>query len=160
MDIKINAKEGYFKLRACGVVIEDGKLLTVDNKNGIYFFPGGHVEIGETGKEAAKREMSEELGREIELGKLVCLSENLFEWENLPANEIAFYYYVTPKKPLPKEDFVLHEIDKGVPKTQHYHWVDLKDEKELSKIRPVDVVKAILQGATDKIVYTNGIKHQ
>ncbi|GFE49483.1 hypothetical protein So717_12360 [Roseobacter cerasinus] len=54
------------KLAALAVVLKDDKLLLVKRRNepdaGLWGFPGGHVDLGETAMEAAARELREETG--------------------------------------------------------------------------------------------------
>ena len=54
------------KLGAIAVVHHDGRFLLVKRKKepnaNTWGFPGGHVELGETGLEAAVRELAEETG--------------------------------------------------------------------------------------------------
>ncbi|MEP4195546.1 MAG: NUDIX hydrolase [Aliishimia sp.] len=54
------------KLAALAVVIKDDQLLLVKRRNepdaGLWGFPGGHVELGETALDAAARELREETG--------------------------------------------------------------------------------------------------
>ncbi len=53
------------------VSVKDGKVLLVKRAhkpfNGYWVLPGGHVEQGETIRDAAVREMREELGLDIEI---------------------------------------------------------------------------------------------
>lgn len=54
------------KVGAIAVVYHDGQFLLVqrgkDPGRGLWGFPGGHVELGETGLDAALRELQEETG--------------------------------------------------------------------------------------------------
>ncbi|MDF3606884.1 NUDIX hydrolase [Paracoccus sp. DMF-8] len=60
------AAPSYPRLAALAVVIRDGQVLLVRRKNppdaGLWGFPGGHVEPGETALDAAARELVEETG--------------------------------------------------------------------------------------------------
>lgn len=56
---------------------EKNEILLVKNSyRGIYTVPGGQVETGENLMDALKREIQEESGVEVEVGKLICVSSN------------------------------------------------------------------------------------
>lgn len=56
------------KVKCCGgVICHDGKVLMVHQDNGVFAFPKGHMEEGETEIETAKREILEETGISVEL---------------------------------------------------------------------------------------------
>ena len=64
---------------ARGVCVSDGKVLLCRPKGGEYsYLPGGHIEFGETGREALIREMKEETGLAAEAGKLLGVVESQF----------------------------------------------------------------------------------
>ena len=54
--------------------------------------PGGAIESGEFSTEALVREMREELGVTVEIGRLVWVVENLFEYRGAFYTEFGFYY--------------------------------------------------------------------
>lgn len=61
------------------LIIKDKKLLLGKRKNhaveGTWGLPGGHLEYGESLIEAAKRELREELGIEVDSLKLISITE-------------------------------------------------------------------------------------
>lgn len=50
-------------------------LMVLNQKNGLWTLPGGGVERGESLPESLKREMSEEVGLDVEPGSLAALNE-------------------------------------------------------------------------------------
>lgn len=61
--------------RAAAVILQDGQiaLMRREKLGRLYFvFPGGKQENGETGEQAAAREVEEELGLQVSVGRLVA----------------------------------------------------------------------------------------
>ncbi|MFA6079487.1 MAG: (deoxy)nucleoside triphosphate pyrophosphohydrolase [Candidatus Omnitrophota bacterium] len=111
-----------------GALIEqDGKYLVAQRKfddtfGGLWEFPGGCIEDGETKEEALRREIMEELGLEIEPSHLfLTLSDEI------PTLKINVYLFES-------------RIIKGEPKTldcQDVRWVSFDELKELD-LAPAD----------------------
>lgn len=67
-------------VRVTGVVIEDDRILVLDQDTGsgrAWSLPGGKVEDGETLAEALVREMREETGLRVEPGRLLYICDYL-----------------------------------------------------------------------------------
>ncbi len=78
---------------ARGVCIVDGKLLLCRAKGGnSSYLPGGHIEFGETGREALVREVKEELGVGSRTGKFLGAVENTFLQKGKRHAEINLVY--------------------------------------------------------------------
>ena len=74
------------RTRGAVVIIENNKVALIRREKAgrtYYVFPGGQQEIGETIEQCAKREAFEELGVEVEIGKLLT---------QVPYNGIQYYY--------------------------------------------------------------------
>lgn len=78
---------------ARGVCVKDGKVLLCRAKGGkSTYLPGGHIEFGETGREALVREVKEELGVESSTGAFLGVVENAFLQHGKPHAEINLVY--------------------------------------------------------------------
>lgn len=147
MDIDIKSSEGKFKLRACGIVLKDGKILVDKAKNfDGYVYMGGHISIGESSRDAVIREAKEELQVDVEIERLICINENLYPTHDSMAQEVSFYYLLKSKQPLPDGDFERQEVDGGELKIHKYKWLDLNDAK-VANLRPNWIIDMILCGA-------------
>ena len=81
---------------ARGVCRRDGKLLLCRAKGGSStYLPGGHIEFGETGREALVREMKEETGLEAKAGRFMGVVENSFVQHGKKHAEINLVYSMT-----------------------------------------------------------------
>ena len=98
---------------ARGVCVQDGKILLCRAKGGATtYLPGGHIEFGETGRQALVREVREELGVDAETGAFLGVVENAFEQHGKPHAEINLVYELklpaaTP--PCAQEDWIEFE---------------------------------------------------
>lgn len=78
---------------ARGVCVVDGKILLCKAKGGkTTYLPGGHIEFGETGRQALVREIKEELGLDSTTGAFLGVVENSFLQHGKPHAEINLVY--------------------------------------------------------------------
>ena len=79
--------------RACAIIRQPGRvLLNRFGGDSFWALPGGAVELGEFSTDALGREMREELGVAVEIGRLVWMVENLFDYRGTSYTEYGFYY--------------------------------------------------------------------
>ncbi len=80
------------------VMIEDNRVFAAQRKDqgplgGLWEFPGGKLEVGETGREALVREIQEELGISIEVNRFLIKVEHQY-----PGVFIIMHAYVGSRK--------------------------------------------------------------
>jgi 8-oxo-dGTP diphosphatase len=83
-------------IAAVGVLVRSGDQVLLirrgkDPFKGYWTLPGGAIELGETAREAARREAQEETGLEVDLGEIATLVDNIVRDE---AGRIAFHYVI------------------------------------------------------------------
>ena len=85
--------EHHIETIARGVCVIDGKVLLCLPKDRSYsYLPGGHIEFGETGREALVREMKEETGLDATAGELLGVVESSFVQKGEKHCEINLIY--------------------------------------------------------------------
>ena len=85
--------EQHIETIARGVCVKNGKVLLCLPKDRSYsYLPGGHIEFGETGREALVREMKEETGLDATAGELLGVVESSFVQKGEQHCEINLIY--------------------------------------------------------------------
>lgn len=93
MDLTIDVEEFKLNVRAAGVIIHNGKVLAHRNINSNHYaLIGGRVKIGEDSSNTIKREIKEELGKDIEITGYIATIENFFEMKG--QNIMKYYLYI------------------------------------------------------------------
>ncbi len=93
--VSVDIGNTRFNCRAVAVILDRAEQRVLIHRAEIDDFwalPGGRLEIGETSAEALVREMREELGVEVQVERLLWVSEEFFEYVNIQWHGIAFYY--------------------------------------------------------------------
>jgi 8-oxo-dGTP pyrophosphatase MutT (NUDIX family) len=100
--IDFTASNGIqFRYRVAGVAIQDDRvLLHRTNDEAYWILPGGRVEAGETSSQALRREMWEELGQHIEVGRLLWIAESFLKDEDSEIHGLSLYYLIAISAPL------------------------------------------------------------
>ncbi|HUT82785.1 MAG TPA: NUDIX hydrolase [Candidatus Bathyarchaeia archaeon] len=95
--------------RVAGVIIKNNRILLHRSEiDDFWALPGGSIKFMETYEKAIKREFKEELNIKIEVGRLLWVLENYFEYQNEKIHSIEFYFLITPldsEEKLSSEEF-------------------------------------------------------
>jgi ADP-ribose pyrophosphatase YjhB (NUDIX family) len=76
--------------------------------------PRRWIEFGERARDTVIRELREELGREVEVGALISVTENLFSFGGTPEHQIVFEFaasFAVGQEPPDLEPMSAHEDD-------------------------------------------------
>ena len=143
MDITIDVDDYKLNVRAAGVMTHNGKVLVHRNVNSDHYaLIGGRVEIGENSEDTIKREIKEELGKDIKITEYISTIENFFEIKGSKYHEIMFVYGIEFINEEDKKiDYVMKNIE-GKDYLQ-YEWIEL-DRIEEYKLLP-KVLKEVLK---------------
>ena len=125
MDLTLDVEDYKLNIRAAGVMIHNNKILTHRNVNKDYYcLPGGRVSIGENSEETVKREIKEELGKDIKITDYISTIENFFEMDMCKYHEIYFLHRIEFTNEEDKKiDYTMHNVE-GKEYLQ-YEWLDL-----------------------------------
>jgi len=102
-DCYINDADGWFRLRAAAIIINQGQVLMAHNEQEPYYYSvGGAVGQNESTEEAVCREVFEETGFHHEIDRLAFILENFcimpVDGQPKKCHEIAFYYLMKPRE--------------------------------------------------------------
>ncbi len=78
------------------IVNPEGKILLAKSHKWFdkYTLPGGHIEVGETMKEAVKREVKEEVGLDVEVVEFLLMQEAIFANEFWKKKHFIFFDFL------------------------------------------------------------------
>lgn len=94
--ITFDEGETRFNYRMAGIALDGDRVLLhrMDWEN-FWSLPGGRGELLEPARETLRREMREELGVEVEVGRLVWVMESFFELNGKSYHELGLYFLMT-----------------------------------------------------------------
>lgn len=154
-DCCITIDKSWFRYRAAGLVVEDGKILFITNKEVDYYYTvGGGVHMGEKAEECVRREMKEETGIDYEIDHLAVICENFFDghgWaiDGLDCHCLEFYFLMKSKG---ITDLICESVGANNMK-EELAWIPI-DQIENYNIKPT-----FLKDRMSEIINGNSILH-
>lgn len=132
-----------FEVCLRAIIQNRGKILICfQKKKGYYFFPGGHLNFGESVKNALFREIKEELNVKILKYSFIGIIDNIFIEDKQKHHEINLVFKVRVDKIREKS------------KERHIDFIFLdKNKFSKEKILPIALQKAILKWLKDKKIF-------
>lgn len=154
-DINVKIYDYILNCRAVAIIIKNNKILFQKRKQDKFWaLPGGKIRIDETGEEAIKRELNEELGIENSCIKRVhSISEYFFTFNKNKYHQYIFAYIVETNKN--NNNLLENKEFKGIEKTENllFKWFDI-DLLYDAPIKP-DFLKQNLKEINNKEIIFN-----
>ena len=122
-----------FNYRIVGVAVEDDHvLLHHESVDDFWALPGGRAELQEDAMTTVKRELGEEIGAVVQVGRLLWIAEDFFHYKKMHYHEIALYFFMTFPEDSPFRDKTrtYPGIESDVALT--YKWFPTSELKDLS----------------------------
>ena len=158
-DMCVACDDGILNIRVGAIIMQDRKILMVGNDRADYLYSvGGRIQFGETAEEAVVREVLEETGVKMEIGRLGFVHENYF-YGDAPSKqgklvyEISLYFYMmVPHDFTPVSQSFTEDNSK-----EYLRWVSLDENEKMypeffrTELRnPTDVVKYFVTDGRSK----------
>ena len=143
LDYKID--NNRFNARVSAIIYNKDKtqilLFKMKDRN-FYMLPGGRIEVNEDSLSAVKREISEELGFDLEC-TLCSIQENVLKLENTNIMQYCFCYKAIYDGKINDEKFVCKDNN-----SQIFEWIDLNDLSNII-IKPSSTSRLIKDDRND-----------
>lgn len=144
-DLTIDIDGGRLNCRAVAIINHNGKVLLHKNSADSYYaLVGGRVQIGESSDDTVRREIKEEIGKDIEITGYVATVENFFEAHGKNYHEIMFVHQAEFINDEDKELVeTLKNIEGNIEKDIQYEWIDI-DKIDSYQVKP-EIIKNVLK---------------
>jgi ADP-ribose pyrophosphatase len=132
-----------FTYRIGGIALHNDRVLcqksTINASDIYWFLPGGRAELGESSAETLRREMLEELGETVQVGRLLYVIENFFVGHEEQHHEVGFYFEIAfPDSSYLYQDNVTSFVR---PEEDHlpllFDWLPLTELAQTQALRPL-----------------------
>lgn len=123
----VQEKDLILRPAVYAIVVNDNKILLLRmSATGKYHLPGGGIKPGERMNDTLKRELWEETGIKVKVGKFVHFEEHFFYYDpsHTAYHGLHFYYVCTPETVMLLKDDQVVDESAGNPR-----WIDVRDLK-------------------------------
>ncbi|MHC4472856.1 MAG: NUDIX hydrolase [Planctomycetota bacterium] len=125
--IRLEEQGVRFQLRVAGVAVHDGRVLLHQAEHEDFWsVPGGRAELLETSRSTLLREMREEIGAEVRVGRLLWIVECFFTHQGETYHELCLYYLMElppGSEALERESFESEDCGVGL----EFRWFPLDE---------------------------------
>ncbi len=145
MDITIEVQDYVLNVRAAAVIVHNNKVLVHKNINSDHYaLMGGRVELGEDSITTIKREIKEEIGKEIEIIDYISTVENFFVMKGKKYHEIEFVYLAEFKE---EKDKLIQDTIKNIEGKDYlqYEWIE-KNKIDQIPLMPAKIQAVLKEG--------------
>lgn len=125
--IIVDTGDVRFTYRVSGIALHDGHvLLQRCQSENCWFPPGGRAELLESARDTLRREMREEMGVEVQVERLLWVTENFFGHRRKAFHELCLYFAMSlpPEPQFYAKDTPIIGEEEGV--SIVFHWLPLK----------------------------------
>ncbi|GGB91214.1 NUDIX hydrolase [Dyadobacter sediminis] len=150
--ISLPVQDSLFNYRVAGVAILNGKVLMHKTPSDHFWsLPGGRAELFEFSQDTLRREMQEETGMLVQVGKMLWISENFFRYNGIRHHEIGFYFEMEIPDLKDQTDFSGSEGQEEL----LFKWLDAESLHSI-KIYPEFLAAALAQNPLETGHFTSG----
>lgn len=122
---RVAASELVFRPSVYALIPSEGRIVFVTmHSTGLYGLPGGAVELGERREVALMREVREETGLQVVVGRMLHVEETFFYYERTRQafHQFSFFYLCHPQTHILCAD---EQVDDGEePEATRPRWID------------------------------------
>jgi len=136
---------GNFEVCIRAIIFHQNKILIcLHREKGYYFFPGGHLNFGESVKDALFREVKEELNATVKKYSFIGVIDNIYEEQKQKHHQINLVFHIIVDKIYGKK-----EIEETKKNHIAFIFFNIKRFKK-EKVLPIALQKAILKWQKNK----------
>ncbi|MDD4187856.1 MAG: NUDIX domain-containing protein [Bacilli bacterium] len=151
-DINVEIAGVKLNCRAVGIITRDNKILFQKRKQDEFWaLPGGKIQVREKSCDTIKRELEEELGVKIKVGRITNISEYFFNFGEEKYHQYILAYNV---EVIGNEEILNQDQFRGIEDDENliFKWFDIA-ELDKAPIKP-DFIKKQLKNSLNETSFS------